>query len=149
MEKENIGLKGKFHIALIRGGQVIDERDSENTVTAAGKAQVAGILVTDIGGVPFDYLAIGTGTAAPSTANTTLAGEKYRGAATGSRVTTTVPNDTARLTASFAITASNNIAETGILNSSSAGVLLARGTFSALTCSSSDTVNIGYDVAIA
>ena len=149
MEKEQTTLRGKFHIALVRDDQIVEERNSYNTVTAAGKAQVAGLIVLDVGGTACDHIAIGTGTSAPTTAQTALVGEKYRNACTGSQQQTTVPNDTARLTCSVAITATSTMSEAGVFNSSSTGVMLARSTYSAISVNSGDTLNIGYDVAIA
>jgi len=146
---EKFGLKGRFRIACLRDNQVIEERDTDNTIMNAGKTEVSGLLLTDIGGVAFDYLAVGTGTTAPNATETALVGEKYRGAGTGSQTTTTVTNDTARLTASVAITASNSLTEAGIFNSSSGGDMLARTTFSAINVNSGDTLNIGYDVAVS
>lgn len=149
MEKEKTTLKGKFHIAVVRDNQVIQEFESPNTVLNAGKAQVAALMLTDIGGTAFDYIAVGTGTSAPNVTQTALVGEKYRGACTGSQVTTTVTNDTARLTCSIAMTATNTLSEAGALNSSSAGILLARSTFSGVSVITGDTLNVGYDVAVA
>lgn len=149
MEKETTTLRGKFHIALVRDNEIVEERESYNIVTAGGKALVSGLIVTDVGGTACDHIAIGTGTTAPSTSQTTLVGEKYRNACTGSRITTTVPNDTARLTCSVGITATATMSEAGVLNSSSTGIMLARSTYSAISVNDGDTLNIGYDVAIA
>ncbi|MBE3092813.1 MAG: hypothetical protein IMZ51_04045 [Chloroflexi bacterium] len=149
MEKEQTTLKGRFHVALVRDDQIIQEVDSWNTVLNLGKAQVAALMLTDVGGTAFDYIAVGTGTAAPNVTQTALVGEKYRNACTGSQQQTTVANDTARLTCSIAMTATNTLSEAGALNSSSAGVLLARATFSGISVISGDTLNVGYDVAVA
>ena len=148
MEKE-ITLKGKFRIACLRDNEVIAEREIDNTIMNAGKAIVSGLILTDVGGTAFDYLAVGTSATAPNATQTALIAEKYRVAGTGSRQTTTVTNDTARLTGSIAITASNSIQEAGIFNSSSAGSLLARTTFSAISVSASDTLNVGYSVKVS
>ncbi len=151
MEKDKATLRGKFHIALFREGQMIEEREAYNTVTAGGKALMSGLILTDIAAslTACDYLAVGTGTTAPSTAQTALVGEKYRNASTGSQQTTTVPNDTARLTCSIAITATNTMSEAGVFNDTAAGTMLARTTYSAISVNSGDTLNIGYDVTIA
>jgi len=148
MEKE-ITLKGKFRIACLRDNEVIAEREIDNTIMNAGKAIVSGLILTDVGGTAFDYLAVGTSATAPNATQTALIAEKYRVAGTGSRQTTTVTNDTARLTGSIAITASNSIQEAGILNASSNGDMLARTTFSAISVSASDTLNVGYSVKVS
>ena len=149
MEKEKTTLRGKFHIGLFREGQLIEERDTYNTVTAAGKAMVSGLIITDVGGTACDNIAIGTGTTAPATSQTALVGEKYRKSCTGSQTTTTVPNDTARLTCSVAITATATMSEAGVFNATASGTMLARTTYSAISVNSGDTLNIGYDVAVA
>lgn len=149
MEKDNVGLKGRFKIACLRDNEVIAERDIENTIMNAGKAEVSGLILTDIGGVAFDYVAVGTSATAPNATQTALIAQVYRVAGTGSQQQTTVANDTARLTASIAMTASNSIQEAGIFNSSSAGDMLARTTFSAISVNNGDTLNVGYAVAVS
>ena len=146
-----MNLKGKFRIAVLgEDDEVLETREFPNTIMNAGKAQCAGLVLTDLGtgsvGAAFDYLAIGTGTTAPNATQTALIGEKYRMAATGSRITTSVANDTARLTGNFAITSSITASEIGVLNSSSAGVILARTTFSGVSVTSGNTIQAGYDI---
>ena len=147
--EEKTKLSGRFRIAHLRDNLIIDERDIPNTIMNAGKAEVTGLMLTDIGGTAFDYLAVGTSATAPNATQTALIAQVYRVAGTGSQQTTTTTNDTARLTSSIAITASNSIQEAGIFNSSSAGDMLARTTFSAISVQSGDTLNIGYDIALS
>lgn len=149
MEKEKATLQGKFHIALVRNNGIVEERENFNTVMAGGKSLLSGLMLTDVGGTACDHIAIGTGTTAPATSQTALVGEKYRNACTGSQQTTTVTNDTARLTCSISITASNTMSEAGIFNSSSGGVMFARATYSGLAVNSGDSLNVGYSVTIA
>ena len=146
---EKFGLKGRFRIACLRNNEVIAERDSENTIMNAGKAEVSSLILTDVGGTAFDYIAIGTNSTAPNATQTALLAQQYRVAGTGSQTTTTVTNDTARLTGSIAITSTATLQEAGIFNSSSAGDMLARTTYSAISVNSGDTLNIGYDVAVS
>jgi hypothetical protein len=146
---EKATLIGKFHIALFDGDKIIEERNVYNTIMNGGKAQVAGLILTDVGGTGCDYVAVGTGTTAPNVTQTALVGEKYRNACTGSLQTTTVANDTARLTCSIAITATATMSEAGAFNSSSAGVMLARTTYSALAVSSGNTLQVGYSVQVS
>ena len=146
---EKATLIGKFHIALFDQNKLIEERDVFNTVMNAGKAEMSGLLLKDVGGQAFDYVAIGTGTTAPNITQTALVGEKYRNACTGSQQTTTVTNDTARLTCSIAITATATMSEAGVFNSSSAGDMLARTTFSGLAVSSGNTLQVGYSIQVS
>jgi hypothetical protein len=120
-----------------------------NTVVAAGKASISGLILTDVGGTAFDNIAIGTGTTAPATGQTALVGEKYRSACTGSQQTTTVTNDTARLTCSINITATDTMSEAAVFNTTASGTMLARATYSAISVNNGDTLNIGYDIVIA
>lgn len=147
--KQEIGLKGNFKIACLRDGKTVEYRDIPNTVMNGGKAEITALMLTDIGGTAFDYLAVGTDSTAPNATQSALIAEVYRVAGTGSQETTTTTNDTARLTTSIAITASDSIQEAGIFNSSSAGDMLARTTFSAISVNSGDTLNIGYDIKLS
>ena len=146
-EKQPIKLRGTFHVAVL--GQDGSTREVANTIMNAGLAEVSGLILSDVGGNGFENLAVGTGTAAPNATQSALIAETYRVAGTGSQEQTTVANDTARLTSSIAITSTNAVTEAGIFNSSSAGDMLARTTFSAVSVSSGDTINIGYDVAFS
>jgi len=149
MKKEQAKLKGRFRIACLRDGEVIALVDNTNTIMNAGLAEVSGLILSDIGGNAFDYLAIGTDATAPNATQTALLDEIYRSAGTGSQETTGVTDDTARLTTSVAITASNTVQEAGIFNSSSTGDMLARATFSAISVQNGDTLNMGYDVVLS
>lgn len=149
-----MNIHGRFRIAVLgENDEVIESLEFPNTVMNLGKAQVAGLILTDLGtgsvGAAFDYLAIGTGTTAPNATQTALIGEKYRIAGTGSRATVNVTNDTARLTGNFAITSSITASEIGVLNSSSSEVMLCRATFSGVGLTSGNTLATAYNVTFA
>ena len=98
-----------------------------------GFAEIAGLLLTDVGGTAFDYIAIGTGTTAANATDTTLQTETHRVAGVGTRVQTTVANDTAQLVSTFSgYSGQEAITEAGVLNAAAAGVLLCHQVFSAL-----------------
>lgn len=148
-----MNIYGRFRIAVLgENDEVLESLEFPNTVMNAGKAQVAGLILTDLGtgsvGAAFDYLAIGTGTTAPNATQTALIGEKYRIAGTGSRITTNVNNDTARLTGNFAITSSITASEIGVLNSASSGVMLCRTTFNGVSLTSGNTLYARYDLVV-
>lgn len=85
--------------------------------------------------------AIGTGTTAPAATQTALVTESMRVASTNTLSTTTVANDTATLTATFAITSSLSIAEAGqFTSSSSGGTMLCRATFTAVPLVNGDSI---------
>ena len=145
-----VKLKGTFHVAVLdKNNEVKDLKVIPNTIMNAGLAEISGLILTDIGGNAFDYLAIGTTNTAPNATQSALIAETYRVAGTGSQETDSVTDDTARLTTSVSITHSNVFSEAGIFNSSSTGDMLARTTFSATTASDGDTVNLGYDVVFS
>lgn len=148
MDKK-ISLRGKFYLELFRNGKSIKYTESDNTIMNLGLASVSGLILTDVGGTAFDNIAIGTSTTAPNATQSALVAETYRNAGTGSQTTTTTTNDTARITTSISITNSNTFTEAGVLDSTSSGVMLARTTYSAITASSGDIVNVGYDVVFS
>lgn len=145
--EDRMGLKGKFHLELIGpDGKLNDVRDVDNTIMNVGKSAMSGLMLSDIGGTAFDYLALGTDSTAPNATQTALIAQVYRTASTGTQVSTSTTNDTAQLSGSFSITASNTLQEVGIFNSSSAGTMFARTTYSAINAASGDTINAVYKV---
>jgi len=127
-----------------RDGNLIGMRDSgwsPNGITNVGFAEVAGLLLTDVGGTPFDYIAIGEGTTAFSPTQTALVSEVIRKSGTGTRVTGVVTNDTAQLVTTFSsangLSGSDAITESGVFNASSGGTMLCRQVF--------DVLNINWD----
>jgi len=134
--------------------QKYDSGWSLNGITNAGFAEVAGLLLTDVGGTAFDYIAIGTGTTAFDPTQTTLVSEISRKAGTGSRVTTSVTNDTAQLQAQFSsadgLSGTSAVTESGVFNASSGGTMLCRQTFSALNIDwdAGDTLTVTWKIQV-
>ena len=123
----------------------------ENTMTNAGFAEVAGLMVSDVGGTAFDYIAIGTGTTGASASDTALETETHREAATGSRTTTSVSNDTAKWVATFSgYSGSEAVTESGVLNAGTGGTLLCRQVFSAVNVDwdAGDSLQITWKVQV-
>jgi len=135
-------IKFTTNVKIIKNGEIV--KNVTNTIVNAGLAALSGLLLLDIGGTAFDYLAIGTGSSAVTAADTTLGTESYRVAGTGTQQTSSVANDTARLTGSFSITGTHAITEAGILNAASTGTLLNRTVFSAVNVNSGDTLEIQW-----
>ena len=113
-------------------------KEKHDCLTNTGLAQIAGLLLTDIDGTAFDFVGIGTGTTGALATDTTLQTEKKRKAGTGTRITTTVTNDTAKLVATFSsadgLSGTDQITEVGMFNDASAGVMVMRQTFTAIPC---------------
>jgi len=124
---------------------------SPNGITNAGFAEIAGLLLVDVGGTAFDYIAIGTGTTAFDATQTALVAETHREAGTGSRVTTAVTNDTAQLVRTFSgYSGSEAITESGVFNAASGGTMLCRQTFAALNIDwgAGDTLQITWRIRV-
>jgi len=152
--KDNLKLKGLISLTLTdSNGNVKDKREIKNTITSAGLAQIA-LLAGDASAVPFTYLALGTGTTAADASDTALKTETSasglaRAAATVSRVTTTVTNDTLQLLKAFTAGASAAITECGMFNAASTGTILGRQVFAAVNVVSGDILTITYKVSFA
>ena len=103
-----------------------------NSITSAGMAIVAGLILTDIGGTAFDYIAIGTGTTSAAvgddaTYTHSCQNEQSRLAAVGTRVQGSYANDTAKWVITFShaadagLTGTDAITEIIIVNNATAG----------------------------
>lgn len=124
---------------------------SRNLITNVGLAVAAGQL-NGVTTAPVTAIALGTGTTAAAAGNTALETEitdagGERGAATTSRVTTTVTNDTAQWVKTFSFTGTKAVTEEGLLdNNTSGGNLLARQVFSAVNVVNGDSLQITHKV---
>lgn len=148
--KSSATLKGSVVLERISANGEVDVRANTNTVTNAGKAQVAGLILSDVAGTAFDYLALGTSSTAPAASQTALGGFFASTAGTGTRTTVSVTNDTAQLSCSFSIGSTATLREIGIFNATGGtGTMLARATFSDLAVNNGDTVNAVYKLQVA
>ena len=153
-DKTYFKLNGSFEVEHYRGGNLIDRRVVDNLVTSTGKAAVAALILNDVAEDDFDHIAIGTGTTAAAAGDTALESEittngGERTAATGTRVTTSVTDDTAQLVATFNFTGSFAVTETGVLNAASGGDLLCRQVFSAINVENEDSLQITWKIQIS
>jgi len=110
----------------------------KNLVVTVGKALQANLLIA--AGTAPSHIAIGTGVAAADAANTALGAETHRGAATRSRVTTTVTNDTSQFVYTFTFAGGFAITEAGLLNGPAGGDLLSRQVFAAINVVNLDSL---------
>lgn len=134
-------------------GRWQDHMVGANLITNAGMAGVASRINGDGSEAAFTYIAVGTGTTAAAATDTTLETEisdsgLSRAAATASRTTTDVTNDTARLQKTFSVTGTKAVTEAGALNAASVGVLLNRQVFSAINVVNGDSLQITIDVDV-
>ena len=153
----NDGTRPRGIFELIHRGQdgrIKGVRISKNLVTNAGFAGIASRINGAGAEAAGTYLAVGTGTNAAAAGDTTLQTEitdsgLARAAATASRVTTTVTNDTARLVYTWSVSGTKAVTEAGYLNASSSGVLFARSVFSAVNVVNGDSLQLTYNIKVA
>jgi len=132
-------------------GHWASKKDISNLITNAGRALISGLINGSGTPAAATYVAVGTGTTAAAAGNTTLETETAasgltRAAGTVSLVTTTITNDTAQVTKTFAITGTVAVTEAGLLNASSNGTLLCRQVFSAVNVVNTDSLAITWKV---
>lgn len=89
-----------------KNGKIINKWTSEGKphkcIVAVGMANMAGLLVADVGGTGYDYIAIGTGVTGALVGDHQLETQiGVRQLTTGTRVTTIETNDTAQWVAIF------------------------------------------------
>jgi len=137
-------------------GKLMEVVETPNALTNTGFAEVAGLINSDQSGshTAFDYIAVGTGTTAATATDTALETEETengltRASGTGTRMTTTVANDTSQIVHSYSVSGSVAVTESGVLNASSAGIMLCRQTFSAINVADGDTLQITWKVTVA
>lgn len=133
-----------------KNGKLKSESKGHNIITNAGLAQLA-LLAGDASAVPFTYLALGTSSTAVAATDTQLGAEitdtgLARAAATISRITTTVTNDTLRATKTWTATGVKTIEEAGLFNDASAGTMLGHKLTGSSTTANNDQVVVTYDI---
>lgn len=120
-----------------------------NIITNAGKAQIA-LLASDGSAVPFSYLALGTSSTAEAASQTALVAEitdtgLARHSATVSRTTTTVTNDTMRLTYTWTASGTKTIEEVGVFNDATTGTMLGRKLTGSRVINNTEQLTATYD----
>jgi len=132
-------------------GSLVSTMMVENIITNTGKAALASRVNGDGSAAIFDHIALGVGTTSEAVGDTALeseitsnGGSRAQGAT--SRTTTTVENDTARVSKTFTFTGSLAITESGLLNAASGGTLLARQVFSPINVVDTDELVVTWDL---
>lgn len=141
MINDPLKLTGKLAIRL--NGEIVHEVD--NLVVTAGKGFVASRM-KDASATAMSHMAVGTGSAAASAANTTLGTQVGRVGLTS----TTVTANAVEYVGTFqAGTGTGALTEAGIFNSGSAGTMLCRTVFSVVTKGASDAMTITWTVTVS
>lgn len=127
--------------------------EQHNLFVNAGLANVAALMGNVGSPVAFGYLEVGTGATAAAAAQTALVAAitdsgLARAAATNSLATTSVANDTLRMTKTWAVTGTKAITEIGAFTASSAGVMGGRSVFSAINVANGYSFIGTYDFQI-
>ena len=154
MENKNltdrVARKGKLRIELFdRDGKLKEEREINNLMTNVGEAHIADQLASAPDESAMSHMAIGTGTTAPTSANTALEFELDRNALTSrTQGAGGDDNDIIYVGDWAAGDGTGAITEAGILNSSASGSMLARATFAAINKGAADTLKITWTVTI-
>ena len=152
--KDSVKVQGMFRVNITEDGKVVgDSGWRKNQITNLGFNQYLVGSLGNISGKSVTHAALGTG-GAPAASDTTLAGEQsVRAALT---VATNSSSKTLRNTATFSsansfVTASKNISNIGLFNTSTAatGTLFAGNTYASSTVATNQDVNITYDIIFA
>lgn len=133
MQKDYIKVEGfiRLQVKDREGNLLRDTGFEKNGITNAALAAFSGLVGNTGSQTAFTYLAVGTGATAFSASQTTLVAEIVdsgvaRVAATITRSTTTQTNDTLQLDYSWSVTGTKTVAEIGVFNAASNGVMAAR-----------------------
>jgi hypothetical protein len=152
--QEGIKVRGMFrvHVADDDGTVVGDSGWLENQITNLGFNQFLVSALGSISGSKYvSHVALGTG-GAPAAADTTLSGELGEAVRKAVTAATSSSSKALQLTATFAssdnfVTASRNISNIGLFNSSSNGTLFAGNTYASSTVATNQAVNVTYTVS--
>jgi len=141
--KEEIGIKGKLKVELIRDGKVIQTEKVSNIIVTTGKGLVATLVAGS--GTSFSHMAIGTDNTTEVITDSALTSEVGRVTLTSKAVTANVIDYIGDFPAG---TGTGTIVEAGILNASSSGTMLNRATFSSVNKTASDALKITWSVTM-
>jgi hypothetical protein len=164
LPQEAMKVRGFYRVQIEEDGNIVgDSGWKENLVTNLGfNEYLVKSLGTSLTGQKISHAALGTG-AAPAASDTGLSGEvstNGSGSVVRSAVTaaTSSGSKTLRNTATFSsansfITASANISNIGLFNTSgpttASGSLFAGNTYTSSACATNQNVNATYDIIFA
>lgn len=153
-----LGLKGNVDIMLYdESGALKDERHIDNLIVDSGVQGVASRIAPHDGSinptVPYNYIALGTGSTAVAAGDTALAAELPQGANYGrlQDATAQYSESTKKLVLSVTFTpgqATGTLRESGIFNAATGGNMFARQTFSEITKGSDDTLTVTWTITL-
>ena len=120
-----------------------------DVVTNVGRAHIAGLLSNTVAEPTNYYIAWGTGAGTAGVGDTTLFTEvDSRVAATTTRVTTTVSNDTSQNVATLTASASRNITNAGVWTASSGGTLIQKSDHATVPLLTNDSIQYTFKIQV-
>src|SRR6185295_9618853 len=148
MKDESVKLSGYIRFDLYNeNGKLKDTREIKNVIVTVGKAYLATWLTAATQSGPFmSYIGLGTGSTAATSADTALETElptRVQGTLTPS---TNVWQNQATFGAGINTGA---ITESGIFSAPSAGAMLARQVFSVINKTSTDVLQVTWQVTLS
>lgn len=147
--KDKLKLKGSYNVKHYRDGELIDEQDVDNLVVNDGLAALSGLFLNDVSETEFDFVAIGSGSTAPSASDSSLVTEIDRQAATGTQETDSVTNDQAQLQSTFSFSGAQTIEEVGVFNDAITGTMFSRSTISTVNVTNGDSLQVTYQITFS
>ena len=148
--KDGIRVRGFYRVQITEGDEIVgDSGWLGNQVVNLGFNQYLVMSLGSIAGSKYiTHAGLGTG-GAPGAGDTSLAGETDK--RTTITAATSSGSKTLRLTATFGssdsfVTATRNISNIGLFNTSSGGTLFAGNTYASSSCAVNQNVNATYDI---
>lgn len=135
-----------------KDGNLKDREVVENLIVNTGLAEIAGLVGNTGSPTAFTYLAVGSASTAATATDTALEteltdGGLERAAATVTRQTTTVANDTLQLVKTFNVTGTKTVREVGVFNDATAGTMMSRSVLTSdKNLESGDTFTLTYQL---
>jgi len=148
--QDGLKIKGMFRLKITENGKIVgDSGWKQNQITNDGfNDYLCKALGAVSGSKQVSHLALGTG-GVPAASATTLAGEvQARQSVTAASSSS---SKTIRFTGTFSsansfVTATANVSNIGLFNSSSTGTLFAGNTFASSAVATNQNVNSTYDI---
>lgn len=150
---EAVRLRGFYRVKITNpdGSPAGDSGWKENAITDAGKRYFLSYGLGAIAGsLQVSYAALGTG-GVPNATDTTLPGEvQKRAAVTAASSGSTSVQFVATFSSSASfVTATQNISNIGLVNSSATGTLFSGNTYNSSSCATNQDVNVTYRITFS
>lgn len=150
---DSLHIRGQIRLQCFRADGTLkwDTGFIKNTITNAGKAEIANLAGNVSSPLSFTYLAVGTSSTAPAASQTALGAEVStsglsRASATITRQTTTVTNDTLQLIKIWTVSGTVAVEEVGVFNAASVGTMLARALTTTKNVANGETLTGTYQI---